>query len=138
MKKRIFLVILATLAFGLAAGAYAYYGSPGSASSAGMACCRHNADSCPMKQKAASGSETASCCDNCECCKGGAESCPMKSGASGAMTEHKHDAASCPMMKQDASAPAMDVKHDMTATHGAGCCCPCCSQDKEKSDVPAV
>jgi hypothetical protein len=138
MKKRIFLVILATLAFGLAAGAYAYYGSSASISVAAMTCCHHNGESCPMKQKAASGSETASCCDNCECCKGGADSCAMKNGASSTAAEPKHDAASCPM-KKDASAVATgEAKHDMKAAHGEGCCCPCCSPDKEKKDAPAV
>jgi len=116
MKKRIFLVVAAMLVFGLAIVAFSY-GTTNNATSTVATCCCCSGDSCPMKQKDASGKEIAATHENCDCCGGGAESCPM--------------------MKGDASRKMEGMKHEMKAD-GTGHSCGCCSHNKEKKDAPAI
>lgn len=85
MKKRILLAITVLLVFGLAIVAFAYNKTNHTSHKASMECCCKDGV-CPMKGKgAASGEQTASCCDSPDCCcKGGA--CPMKNKSDAAQT----------------------------------------------------
>ena len=99
MKKKIFLVISAMLVFGLAIVVYSSGTATDTSTVAASCCCCHG-DSCPMKNKDASGKAAASTHEGCDCCEG--DSCPMmKKDADG--KPMKMDAASCPMMKKDAA-----------------------------------
>ncbi len=134
MKKKMILAIAALMVMGLAIAAFAYTRANSSSVNA-VSCCA--GDSCPMKNKNASTGEKASCCDDCSCCSG--DSCPMKSkGDASAPAMKMGDAASCPMKSKGEASTAMhmDVKHEMAADDGKGCCCPCCN--KETTDAPAV
>lgn len=152
------------LVFGLTMVAFSY-GTSNDLSATASSCCCCSGDSCPLKNKDASGKEAASCCDDCDCCKGDG-ACPM-------MAKHadgkamKMDAASCPMMKKDANSTAVKtdnakecpmmkkdadgnpVKMDaatMSGMHmehhmkmdGKGCSCCHHSKEKEKSAAPAI
>lgn len=165
MKKKIFIVIAAMFVFGLAVVAFSY-GTSNNISSTAASCCYCSGDSCPLKNKDASGKEAASCCDDCDCCKGDGASCPMMTKDAEGKTM-KMDAASCPMMNKDAKGTAVKtddakecpmmkkdadgklVKMDdaaMSGMHmehhtkmdGKGCSCCHHSKEKERSAAPAV
>jgi hypothetical protein len=161
MKKQTLLAIAALMIFGLGAGTLAYQ-QTGSTARSATSCCCCKGDSCPMKQKDASGKETAVTHENCDCCAGCAESCPMmkkdadgkamkmdgahscpmmkKDGeisATAATAVKTEGAESCPMMKGEASQKVVGMKHEMRAD-GKSHSCPCCSRQKEKKDAAAL
>ena len=74
MKKRMILAFAALLVFGLSIATFAYKQTTTTNKTAMSCCCCHG-DSCPMKMKDASGTET-SCCDDCDCCKGDSKAAP--------------------------------------------------------------
>ncbi|MBC7900289.1 MAG: hypothetical protein H7070_09575 [Saprospiraceae bacterium] len=90
MKKKILLALSILMVFGLAVVAFAYNQST-VATQAKTDCCK-GSDSCPMKNKAASG-QTEACCDDPNCCCKSGESCPMKKGEAKAHHDMNHEAA---------------------------------------------
>ena len=103
------LALIALLVFGLSIATFAYKQTT-STSKTAISCSCCNGDSCPMKNKDASGKETASSCDGCDCCKGG--SCPMK------MKDEKSGTVSADMSKVT------------VASSGESCHCPYCDHKK--------
>ena len=112
MNKRILLVISVLMLFGLAIVAFAYNQTNTMNQTAMSCCCK--GDSCPMKNKDASASSTAACCDDPNCCCKGGDSCPMKMHG-----EAVHTATHGEMKLENT-----------TAEHGEGCGCPCCAAKK--------
>ena len=153
------------LILGLAIAAFSY-GNVSDLSTTAAACCCCSGDSCPMKNKDASGKQAKSCCNDCDCCKGDDASCPMmKKDADGKAMKmddakdcpmmKKDDASataaktdgevSCPMMKKDADGKPMkmdnaDATSGMHMKHDMkmdGKDCPCCHKGKDK-EKPAA
>jgi len=111
MNKRILLVISILMLFGLAIVAFAYNQTNTTNQTAMSCCCK--GDSCPMKNKDASASSTASCCDDPNCCCKDGGSCPMK------------------MSGEASQKMSTDVKYENAAAeHKEGCDCTCCAAKK--------
>jgi hypothetical protein len=111
MKKRILLAITVLLVLGLGIAAFAYTTTNHSPGKSMSCCCKDGV--CPMKgQGAATGEQTASCCDSPDCCcKGG--SCPMKN-------------------KSDATGQTdVDMKNVKFVSGDENCDKPCCKHKKQ-------
>lgn len=111
MKKRIIVALTVVIALGLAMAVYALNQNYTST---------HNptADSCPMKDKHASGQTTA-CCDNDNCCcKTG--NCPMNKHSEMASMEN------CPMKKKDEKQTVSAEMQNVTFVSDDKNCCNCC------------
>ncbi|MEP6787582.1 MAG: hypothetical protein ABJB40_04070 [Acidobacteriota bacterium] len=112
MKKKMILTIATIFVLALGVVAFAYTTTSSTAETA-MSCCCCSGDSCPMKKKDASATETASCCDICDCCKG--DSCPMKTKG------------------EKAAAVSTDMQNVTVVTSGKSCDCSCCKHKKTAS-----
>lgn len=118
MKKKVILAVAAMMVFALAAVTFAFVSTSSRTSASAMDCCCKG-DSCPMKKKAESGKESASCCDNCDCCKG--DSCPMKAKKSEGAAAETHKG----------------MEHSGATSETKTCDCSCC-KDKQKKTTSAV